>query len=307
MKESGIRDLVRESYDLHLHIGSDILPRKYGVAKLIKEEEGKIAGIALKSHSFPTTPAINDALETSSTPLKLFGSITLNYYMGGFNTSAIYASAVMSREHPIIVWFPTVHAWNHLKYNHSEYEIPPEWVKDPNFKPRLKTELKAIRVSDDINNQLYDKCVRVLNTIKKMDSVLATGHLSWPEAQALADRALDMGIKVILTHPLQKDIHMPLRVQKELAQRGAFVEFCYIMYLDRDNEEDYPLDEMVDQITTIGADQCILTSDAGQTKNPSPSECLVEFVKLLSAQGVTISQFEKMLIKNPRRIMGEKH
>jgi len=303
MSRRGIEELIRNAYDLHMHIGTDILPRRYTVEEVISAEEGRIGGIALKSHSFPTISTINDVLKQRQTSLELFGSITLNYFMGGFNASAIYASAVMSRGHPLIVWFPTVHAWNHLKSNYSDYEIPPEWVKDAAFKPRLKTELKAIRVSDDINNQLYDKCVRVLHMIKKMDCVLGTGHLSWQEVEPLAKAALDMGIKVILTHPMQRDIAMPLRLQKELAQQGAFVEFCYVMYLDRDNEEDYPLDEMADKINEIGADQCILTSDAGQLANPPPSECLAKFVKLLSQQGLTRSQFEKMLIRNPRRIM----
>lgn len=303
MDRREVEELIRNAYDLHMHIGTDILPRRYTVEELVDLEEGKIAGIALKSHCFPTISTINDVLRQRQTPLRLFGSITLNYFMGGFNASAIYASAVMSPEHPLIVWFPTVHAWNHLKHNYSDYEIPPEWVKDPLFKPRLKTELKAIRVSDDINNQLYDKCVRVLHMVKKMRCVVGTGHLSWQEVEPLARTALDMGIKVILTHPMQRDISMPLRLQKELAQLGAFVEFCYIMYLDRDNEADYPLDEMTDKISEIGADQCILTSDTGQLGNPPPSECLARFVELLSQQGITRTQFEKMLIRNPRRIM----
>ncbi len=139
--------------------------------------------------------------------------------------------------------------------------------------------------------------------VKKMHCVLGTGHLSWQEVEVLGKTALDMGIKVILTHPTQRDISMPLRLQKELAQRGAFVEFCYVMYLDRDNEEDYPLDEMADKINEIGADQCILTSDTGQLSNPPPSECLAKFVELLSNQGITRTQFEKMLIRNPRHLM----
>jgi len=233
----------------------------------------------------------------------LFGSITMNYFMGGFNPSAIYASSIMSKSFPIIVWFPTIHAENHLRHNYSNYEIPPEWVKDPDFVPRIKTELKAIRVID-WNNTLFNKCRRVLKMIKKMNCIMATGHLSWEESEVLASEALKEDIKVIITHPNQRDIAMPLRTQKELARKGAYIEHCYIMYLDRDNEDDYPLDEMADKINEVGADHCILSSDAGQTANPSPSRSLKEFVALLSKEGITKSQFEKMLIRNPQKILG---
>ncbi len=302
MRDDEIDKMIQRSYDLHFHIGPDIIPRKYNVRQLVQEERGKIAGIVLKSHSFPTITGIIASVNRNS-DLKLFGSITMNYFMGGFNPSAIYASSVMSREFPIVVWFPTIHAENHLRHNYSNYEIPPEWVKDPEFIPRIKTELKAVRVID-WNNTLFDKCLRVLKMIKKMNCIIATGHLSWEETEVLTSEALKEDITVIVTHPNQKDIAMPLRIQKKLARKGAYIEHCYVMYLDRDNEDDYPLDEMADKIIEVGADHCVLTSDAGQLGNPGPSRSLKEFVKLLSKEGITRSQFAKMLIRNPETILG---
>ena len=302
MRDDEIDKIIKRSYDLHFHIGPDILPRKYNVKQLMEAEQGKIAGIVLKSHSFPTITDIIASEGRTGIP-KLFGSVTMNYFMGGFNPSSIYASSTMSKDFPIMVWFPTIHAENHLRHNYSNYEIPPEWVKDPDFVPRIKTELKAIRVTD-WNNTLFNKCIRVLKMIKKMNCIIATGHLSWEETEVLAAEALKEEIKVIVTHPNQRDIAMPLRIQKELARKGAYIEHCYIMYLDRDNEDDYPLDEMADKINEVGADHCILSSDAGQIANPSSSESLKEFVKLLAKEGITKSQFEKMLIKNPEKILG---
>jgi hypothetical protein len=302
MNDSEIRELLEKSYDLHYHIGPDILPRKFNADELIREEEGKIAGVALKAHSFPTITAINAAKKNSESKIKLFGSITLNYFMGGFNASAIYASAVMSKKYPIIVWFPTVHAENHLRKNKSKYEFPPEWVKDPNFVARKKNELRAIKVTD-WNNKLFDKCERVLRMIKKMDCILATGHLSWKESEVLATEALNMGIKVVITHPMQRDIKMPLKVQKKLAAKGAFIEYCYIMYLDRDHPEDYPLEEQVKCMKEIGIDKVILSSDGGQLRNPSPSQCMHDYIKLLSKHGLEAEDFHQMLVKNPKEIL----
>lgn len=302
MEDHEIRELLARSYDMHFHIGPDILPRKYNAEELIKEEEGKIAGVALKAHSFPTITAINAAKKNVDGSIKLFGSLTLNYFMGGFNSSAIYASAVMSKKYPIIVWFPTVHAENHLRKNKSKYEFPPEWVKEPSFIARKKTELKAIKVTD-WNNRLFEKCERVLRMIKKMDCVLATGHVSWKESEVLASEALNMGIKVIITHPMQRDIKMPLKVQKKLADKGAFIEYCYIMYLDRDHHEDYPPEEQARCIREIGPEKVILASDGGQLRNPAPSVCLHDYIKLLQPHGLERKDFQQMLVNNPKAVL----
>ena len=125
---------VCQFIDLHVHIGPEILPRKYTVQTLVIAEQGKIAGMALKSHFYPTIPQIKSVADTKG--LILVGSITLNNYIWGLNADAIYASATLSSL-PLIVWFPTINAQQFV--NTSRYEIPPEWVKDPKFKPRLKS------------------------------------------------------------------------------------------------------------------------------------------------------------------------
>lgn len=296
-----ISQLVKESIDLHYHIGPDILPRRDTIESLLESERGKIKGIALKSHAFPTISTINTVKKRNDDPI-LIGSITLNYFMGGFNPSAIYASATMSKGYPLIVWFPTIHAENHLIKNHSEYEIPPEWVRDPLFKPRLKSELKAIKVTD-WNNKLFEKCHRVLKTIKETNSILATGHLSWQESYVLANESLKMGIKTIITHPMQRDIAMPIEIQKELAMKGAIIEHCYIMWLDRDNPGDYPLATIKRDMEEVGYDNCIITTDAGQIRNPPPSKSLGEYMNLLNDAGVPNEALETMAVINPRKIL----
>ncbi|MBU0762747.1 MAG: hypothetical protein KKD39_06945 [Candidatus Altiarchaeota archaeon] len=300
MDDKKTEKIVGEAIDMHFHIGPDILPRRYTVDTLVKEENGKISGVVLKSHSFPTIALIN-ALQRKD-GMKLIGSITLNYFMGGFNNSAIYASAVMSRDKPIVVWMPTIHAENHLLQNKSEYEIPPEWVRDPNFKPRMKYDLKAIKVTD-WSGKLIRKAKDCLDTMAEMNCILATGHVSWREAEKLTLEALDRGIKTIVTHPMQRDIAMPLDTQKKLADKGAYIEYCYIMYLDRDNPGDYPLKDQMAAIEDIGAEQVILTSDAGQTRNPGPTESLKQYIKLLAGEGLAEKTITHALVKNPRKIL----
>jgi len=200
---------IRGFIDLHVHIGPELLPRKYSVQTLIKEEQGKIRGMALKSHFYPTIPLIKSIPETKK--LLLVGSVTLNNYVGGLNPDAIYASAKLSTL-PIIVWFPTINAKNFL--DNSEYEIPPEWV-DNSFVSRLSKDVKGITVSED--GKLSSNAARVLRAIKENNCILATGHLAANEAVLLVKEAVAMGIKrVIITHPIYQRIDLNVERQKDL-------------------------------------------------------------------------------------------
>src|SRR3989344_518394 len=171
---------VKSFIDLHVHIGPEILPRKFTVSKLIKEQKGKIRGIALKNHLYPTMPLIKSE---NTDELLLIGSVTLNNYIGGLNSDAIYASAKIS-ENPIIVWFPTINADNFLK--RSKYEIPPEWV-NKGFRSRLSKDVKGIRIME--NEKLSQEAFNVLKAIKENNCILATGHVSWEEAELLVREA----------------------------------------------------------------------------------------------------------------------
>ncbi|MBS1266940.1 MAG: hypothetical protein MAG795_00909 [Candidatus Woesearchaeota archaeon] len=278
--------------DLHFHIGPEIIPRKYTADDLISEESGKLGGAVLKNHFFPTSQLIEQSKVKSD--LILIGSVTLNNYVGGLNPSVIKGCAELSNR-PILVWFPTISADNYLKK--SKYEIRPEWVQDPDFKPRLSKNLSGIKVIRE--KKLTKQTLNVLETIKECSAILATGHISWQEAEILALKALDMGIKTIITHPIYKLIDMPIRVQKSLAQKGAFIEQTFAM----NSIDKIPIQKIAQQIQYIGAKNCILSSDSGQKFGKSPSESLKECASLLKQEGITEKQLELMLIKNPTKII----
>ena len=76
------------------------------------------------------------------------------------------------------------------------------------------------------------------------------------------------------------------------------------MYLDRDNPQDYPLKDQVNCIREIGAEQVIISSDAGQVSNPSSSESLSQYIGLLADNGLGEDEFRAALIDNPGRVLG---
>ena len=285
---------VKEFIDLHVHIGPEIFPRKFTVQTLIRKERGKINGMALKNHLYPTMPLINSV--ENDKEIVLIGSVTLNNYLGGLNPDAIYASAKIS-ELPIIVWFPTINADNFLKQ--SRHEIPLEWVSK-DFKSRLSKDVKGIKIVND-DGKLTGDTIKVLEAIKENDCILATGHVSWQEAEELVKTAVEMKIKrIIITHPIYQLIDMPVEVQRVLVKNpGVFVEQNYAMFLI----DKIPIEKIAEQIKAIGADNCIISSDMGQISSPSPSDGMGEFVKLLLEQGISEEDIKTMGERNPKKLI----
>lgn len=292
------RKILQQAIDLHIHIGPEIIPRKFTLSELINYEKGKLKGVGVKNHFFPTIAMGEPPAKDGS--LFVINSVVLNHYVGGFNPDVIRASAELS-EKPIIVWFPTLHTKEFLQS--QKFEIPEEWI-DPKMQRRLKLrpteKIKALSVFD--NGKISKEVEMVLYSIKENGAILATGHLSWQESYELVKFAVEkIGIeKIIITHPIYQKIDMPIKIQKELAELGALIEHCYSMY----SIDKIPMDKIARQIKAVGADNCILSSDVGQTFSKSPSGALTDFISLLEKEGVTENEIKTMLIKNPARLVG---
>ncbi len=290
---SNLKQIIRQAIDLHVHIGPEVIPRKYFAESLIKTELGKLAGAVLKNHFYPTTPFIN----TVNKGFRLYGSVVLNNFVGGLNPEAVYAASLVGPK-PLFVWFPTISAREFLK--NSKYEIAPEWINQSYFTARLAKDINGVSITDS-NGKLSGNTIRVLKMIKSANAALCTGHISWQESALLIKTAIKLGIKkIIITHPIYQRIAMPVSIQKELAQMGAFTEQCYSMWaIDR-----ISIKKIVQQIKAVGVSSCIITSDSGQAYSPAPSLALFLFCKKLLENSITLEEIETMLVSNPRLLVG---
>jgi len=287
--------ILKQAIDLHVHIGPEIVPRKFDLQKLVKTEKGKLKGMAIKNHFFPTV-----AMGNSKKSPFIIHSVTLSNYLGGFNSDIILASAQLSKK-PIIVWFPTIHAENILK--DGKYEIPLEWIpkdKRKKFKTRLAKEIPGLSILNK-KGQIKEEIRGVLRTIKQTKTILATGHISWQEAEKLVKTAIkDYKInRVIITHPIYQQIAMPIIVQKELANMGAYIEHCSTM----DTIDKIPIKKIASQINKISPKNCIISSDVGQTFSKNPSQALKDFCLKLEKKGISRAEIKKMLVDNPKKII----
>ncbi|HSX40289.1 MAG TPA: DUF6282 family protein [Candidatus Saccharimonadales bacterium] len=289
-----IKDIIKQAIDIHVHVGPEPIPRKYTVESLVSSQQNKIGGFVLKNHFNSTAPLIKQL--RSKGGLKVFGSVVLNNSIGGLNSEAVYTAGLLS-DSPLFVWFPTINAENFLRK--SEYEIAPEWTKGKTFTNRKASDVTAVKIVD--KRKLTKEAIEVLKAIKKTNSVLATGHLSWKESQLLIAEALEMGIKrIVITHPIYQKINMPLSIQKELANKGCFIEQCFSMYaIDK-----IPISKIAKQIKQVGASAIILSSDVGQIFSPPPNIALQQFANSLRAEGTSADELFSMLVENPKALLG---
>jgi hypothetical protein len=291
MKE--IKQIIKEAIDVHVHVGPEPIPRRFTAASIAAAERSNIAGMVLKNHFYPTQPLIN---QVPKGKMRLFGSITLNNSVGGLNAEAVYASCSIS-DVPIVVWFPTIDSKNFL--GKSEFEVPPEWVGRRGFKSRRSSTIEPVLVTEE--NKLTERAMGVLRVIRDNELVLATGHISSDESELLIRQALRMGIrKIIVTHPIYQRIGMPLSVQQRLAKMGCFIEQCFSMY----SIDGIPIRRIAEQIKALDKSRVVLSSDTGQQFGPKPSEALAEFSRLLMKCGIPEEDLYKMLVENPRRLLG---
>lgn len=288
-----IEEIVKQAIDLHLHIGPEIIPRRYTAASLAQQEKGRLSGAVLKNHFVST---ISAAYEFSKPQLELYGGIVLNQSVGGLNSDAIRAAAQLS-DKPIVVWLPTISASNFL--NQSDYEIPPEWVNNPKFQARPAASIQGISLLNS-DGALTVQATEVLRTVKDCGAVLATGHISAAETMAVATFAKQIGIRsVIITHPIYQRTKLTISQQKQVARLGCFLEQCFSM-ISIDNID---ITEMTKQIQAIGPGSIVLSSDVGQLFSPSPSQALQQFAKLLVEQGIPLQWIRTMLVTNPRQVL----
>ncbi|MFH1188940.1 MAG: DUF6282 family protein [bacterium] len=284
-------EIIKNTIDMHVHVGPEIIPRKFTIPGLIKSEQGMLRGAVVKNHFFPTV-VMN---EQKADDFILIHSVTLNQYVGGFNPYVVESTAGLTNC-PIVVWFPTIHAENILQ--NSEYEIPVEWLgggKIRNYCSRKASDIQGLSIFDETGD-IRQAVKNVLEVIKSKDAILATGHISWRESVALATYALDeVKInKIIITHPIYGHIAMPVSAQKDLTKKGVFIEHCYSMY----SIDKILMRNIADQIKYVGAEQCIFSSDVGQVFSDGPSEALKKSIILLEKEGITEKEIKKMFVGN---------
>jgi hypothetical protein len=293
-------------FDLHVHVGPELLSRRYTVETLAEEAQREFFGFAAKNHFQPTTAWTSRI--SHQYPIPMMGSITLNKGVGGINPEAVRAALSGLKADPLqmergkgrfIVWMPTIHAEAHLVHNRRK-DILSDWGCSVEYQ-RTYAEGEGLTVRDPRNkNRISREAREVLKIVASEDLILATGHLSAGEVDMLVKEALTIGVKrIILTHPFYQATDMPIEKQVELSQlRGVFIELAYAnLSFDK-----IPIETYAELIRAAGAHRVILSSDLGQPNSEPVGSGWKNYRKLLAEQGISEKEMAQMSVENPHQL-----
>ena len=295
------RELVRSAYDLHVHVGPDVMTRRIDDVTLAERFlELGLSGFALKSH-YTSTAERAQVVERAVTGIDVVGTLTLNAAVGGLNPLAVEIAA---REGARIVWLPTVDAVNEADARDREY---PEGVAKPLW-ARIQAELREQGIEAapvaviDADGAPLPELLAVLGVVARHELVLATGHLGRDEIFAVVDAAVDAGVRhVVVTHPEFPGAgsrRAPTRSRSSSAARC--MERCFTT----PHTGKCSWERVYAGIRATGPEHNLLSTDLGQPANPPVEDGLALFADRLLEGGFSDDEIRTMTVGNSRLLAG---
>ena len=252
-------------------------------------------------HYFSTVPFVKMAHERGYD--NVWGSVTLNHYLGGLNPFALRASLGMQHNGCQLlkmVWMPTVHAAAHLAIRKKDgelYDVPPEWT-DGLITGTPVEQVPPICLTD---SAVQENLREILRIIADNGLILATGHISKEEVFHLVPLARSLGVeKIILTHPAYETTALTMEdILSLTALGGVYAEESYaLMPIDNLTPAD-----VASYIRGVGAEHTIMTTDLGQKARMSSGEGMALFASLMVAEGISPADIRTMMVDNPRKLL----
>jgi len=278
--------------DFHVHSAPDVFGRSMDdidVAVLAKSKG--MRALVLKNHV--TMTADRAMLVMKVVPgIEIFGGIVLNNSVGGINPAAVEWMHRMSGGRGKVVWLPTFDADMHVKT-----------LVDP----------KASGIVVAPGGVVTPQVDEVLKIIARENLVLATGHIHADEVVAVVKRAKELGVKnILVTHALTTVPGLTLDQAKQVAQMGAYIEYCYLQSMTGPDAQHawmkhwrkVSLKELAQVVAEIGAASLVLSSDLGQHANMTHPDAMEDMITGLRKEGVSQADIDLMVKTNPARLLG---
>jgi len=290
--------LLQGAIELHGHAYPEFSLRMRG--RLYDMEWAELAraagmrAIVMKSHVFPTVERAN-LIGRVVSGIQVFGGIVLNHSIGGLNPLAVEVAGELGGK---VVWMPTWGSKNDLS-------------KSQFFLNRMKAYLRTLSQTvpgpesgiEILEGGTLKSVVKEIVQIARDHGMLiSSGHLSIRESLVLVEECTSQGVPFTLAHPFSHSVGASIDEQKEVAQRGGYVEHCFIATMPMHQRLDFS--RIVEAIQAIGPSRTILTTDAIQTWNPPPPELMRMYVASLLQMKVEERDIRKMIQENPAKILG---
>ncbi|MGH7829110.1 MAG: DUF6282 family protein [Candidatus Binatia bacterium] len=293
------RRLLRGAFDMHIHSGPDVLPRKFD--DLVLAERARAAGMAgfvLKSHYVCTADRAT-LIRARFPGLRAFGGIALNNSVGGLNPIAVDVAGRLGAK---VVWLPTVDSANELENvaGQKDESKLPYWMSIAREMRALGIAGEWLRVTDE-NGKVTPVTHQCLDLVAKHEMALATAHISPREMPAVIKAAREHKVRrIIVTHPEFPTTLLSLEQQRELSRYDVFFERCFTT----PHSGKISWEHVFQNIRAIGPSTTVLSTDLGQSHNPHVDEGLALFMEKLLDNGFSERDIEQMVHRNPAQLLG---
>lgn len=286
-----MRELLNGIIDMHVHNGPSNAKRLFDTGEFCREADSAgYRAFITKDHYFPSmmTAAQANSLLEGRTQVKAYGSLILNNSVGGINLKAVDAACQLDCKY---LSLPTISAGNHIDFYQGK-SFPGSAALSVPEKP-LAFLTEAGGLVPEIESLLQYLAQ------KEKAPVLATGHGSREEQDAVIRRAAELGVRILVNHPYYG---FDARVEDiaDWARLGAFIELTAVCFIHNDKFHDF-LGKLIEQVPM---EQFVLDSDMGQADLESPVEGVYQFIQLLMKKfGLSEKEINLIGKENPAKLM----
>ena len=294
-----VKELVRGAWDMHIHSGPDVMPRKFDDIELAQHAmEVGMAGFVMKSH-FVGTADRATLIRRMFPQVQAYGGLALNNAIGGLNPIAVDVAGRLGTK---VIWLPTTDAANeqaNIAGQKDESKLP-YWMNIVREMRASGIKSDPITVLDE-DGKVTEATRQCLEIIARYDMILATGHVSPQEMVPVVKAAREAKVqRIVITHPEFPSTFLTVEQQRDLTKYDVLFERCFTQPFTGKVE----WETVFDNIRRIGPSTTILSTDLGQSTAPYVEEGLATFIGRLLDAGFTHSELETMAHHNAGQVLG---
>ena len=234
------------------------------------------------------TQMMADTINELGLGAKAYGTIMLNEAVGGLSPSVVEIALSLGTKQ---IQMPTYSSKGHQDAYGDDQKIFP-----------YKKRVKPYYILDE-KGCLKPEIEEILELTKGKNCFIGSGHLTPGEMTALVKRGRELGCRMVANSVSTDMPGYPVEAQKQWAGEGVFIEHDYMAVTDVPHVK-MPIETVVAQIRAVGAERCVLGTDAGNMRLPDNVESLRDYIGRLLSAGLKEKEIDLMTRVNPRIVLG---
>jgi hypothetical protein len=289
--------LLRGAIDSHVHCAPHINARTATVFDAVRDAAAAgLAGLGIMDVFANTSGLAALAMrELGHLGVEVFGGIILEPYAGGIDPRVVRNALSMGYGPGTGARFVSLPC-HHTRFVARLENRPADYIA------------ACFHLAPD--SQLSDPLKEILDLLAAAGVVFNTGHVSGVEAVRLVSEARSRGVEKILCPASYFSMDEALAV----AASGAFIELSFFVLshataigqtmIDAERHRFPPvtLESVIEKITAVGPDRCVLSSDSGSYVLPPPVEAFRELIVMVQSGGFDDKAIRQMTAANPARL-----